>query len=30
MAETLEKGRGGVDALLPPQMALACEAAGAA
>jgi formate/nitrite transporter len=30
MAETLETGRGGVDALLPPQMALACEAAGAA
>lgn len=30
MAETLEKGRGGVDALLPPEMALACEAAGAA
>ena len=32
MAETLENGRGshGVDALLPPEMALACEAAGAA
>ena len=32
MAETLEKARGshGVDALLPPEMALACEAAGAA
>jgi formate/nitrite transporter len=30
MAETLEKGRGGIDALLPPEMALACEAAGAA
>jgi formate transporter len=30
MTETLEKGRGGVDALLPPEMALACEAAGAA
>jgi formate transporter len=32
MAETLDKGRGshGIDALLPPEMALACEAAGAA
>jgi formate/nitrite transporter len=30
MAETVEKGRGGVDALLPPEMAIACEAAGAA
>jgi formate/nitrite transporter len=30
MAETVEKGRGGVDAPLPPEMALACEAAGAA
>jgi formate/nitrite transporter len=30
MAETLDKGRGGIDALLPPDMALACEVAGVA